>query len=38
MNTKENHVFSLLLIVHIFSKKTTKQKMNEKGANGVSPG
>ena len=27
MNTKENQVFSLLLIKHIFSKKTTKQKL-----------
>ena len=26
MNTKENQVFSLLLIEHIFSKKATKQK------------
>ena len=30
MNTKENQVFSLLLIEHIFSKKTTKQKSKRK--------
>ena len=30
MNTRENKVFSLLLIEHIFSKKTTKQKTKRK--------
>ena len=30
MKTKENQVFSLLLIEHIFSKKTTKQKAKRK--------
>ena len=30
MNTKENQVFSLLLIEHIFSKKNTKRKTKRK--------
>ena len=30
MNTKENQVLSLLLIEHIFSEKTTKQKTKRK--------
>ena len=30
MNSKENEVFSLVLIKHIFSKKTTKQNMKRK--------
>ena len=38
MNAKENQVFSLLLMEHIFSRKTTKQKRNEDGACGLSPG
>ena len=30
MGTKENQVFSLLLVEHVFSKKTTKQKTKQK--------
>ena len=37
MNTKENKVFSLLLIEHIFSKKTTKQKTQQKRSVWVTP-
>ena len=37
MNTKENKVFSLLLIEHIFSKKTTKQKTKQKRSAWVKP-
>ena len=37
MNTKENQVFSLLLIEHIFSKKATKQKTTRKRSLCVKP-
>ena len=37
MNTKENQVFSLLLIEHIFSKKTTKQITKRKRSVWVKP-
>ena len=37
-NTKENQVFSLILIEHIFSKKLQSEKLNEKGAYGLGPG
>ena len=37
MNTKENQVFSLLLIEHIFSKKTTKQITKRKSSVWVKP-
>ena len=37
MNTKENQVFNLLLIEHIFSKKTTKQKTKRKRSVWVKP-
>ena len=37
MNTKENQVFSLLLIEHIFSKKTAKQKTKRKRSVWVKP-
>ena len=37
MNTKENKVFSLLLIEHIFSQKTTKQKTKRKRSAWVKP-
>ena len=37
MNTIENQVFSLLLIEHIFSKKTTKQTTKRKRSVWVKP-
>ena len=37
MNTKENQVFSLLLIEHIFSKKTKTKNRNEKRSVWVKP-
>ena len=37
MNTKENQVFSLLVIEHILSKKTTKQKTKRKRSVWVRP-
>ena len=37
MNTKQNQVLSLLLIEHIFSKKTTKQKTKRKRSVWVKP-
>ena len=37
MGTKENQVFSLLLVEHIFPKKTTKQKTKQKRSVWVKP-
>ena len=37
MNTKENQIFSLILIEHIFFKKTTKQKTKRKRCVWVKP-
>ena len=37
LNTKENQVFSLLVIEHILSKKTTKQKTKRKRSVWVRP-
>ena len=37
MKTKENQVFSLLVIEHIFSKNTTKQKTKRKRSVWVKP-
>ena len=37
VNTKENQVFRLLLIEHIFSKKATKQKTKQKRSVWVKP-
>ena len=37
MNTKENQVFSLLLIEHIFPKKLQSKQQNKKEAYGLSP-
>ena len=37
MNTKQNQVFSLLLIEHLFSKKTTKQKTKRRRSVWVKP-
>ena len=37
MGTKENQVFSLLLVEHVFSEKTTKQKTKQKRSVWVKP-